>query len=112
MAVDISKMSYKELQALATQATEALEGKRSEELKVLTDAFAKKLAAAGFSIQEGIDELKNYLPKKAGSRSTKAEKVVKYKGANPGETYGGKGPKPKWLAAQLAAGKKLEDFAV
>jgi DNA-binding protein H-NS len=29
-----------------------------------------------------------------------------------GNTWGGRGPRPKWLRAALVEGKKLEDFAV
>jgi DNA-binding protein H-NS len=31
---------------------------------------------------------------------------------NPSETWAGRGLKPRWLAAGLKAGKKLEDFAI
>jgi hypothetical protein len=47
-----------------TQAREALEAQRhrarEEELKVLADAFARKLKAAGFSVRQGIAALKPY----------------------------------------------------
>ena len=37
--------------------------------------------------------------------------AAKYKDGN-GNAWSGRGLKPKWLTAQLANGKKLEDFAV
>lgn len=47
-----------------TRAREALAAQRvtarEEELKVLADAFARKLQAGGFSIQEGIAALRPY----------------------------------------------------
>ena len=38
--------------------------------------------------------------------------AVKYRNAATGETWTGRGLKPKWLKAQLEAGKQLSDFAV
>jgi DNA-binding protein H-NS len=31
---------------------------------------------------------------------------------NPGETWAGRGLKPRWLAAAIKSGKKLEDFRI
>jgi DNA-binding protein H-NS len=31
---------------------------------------------------------------------------------NPGETWAGRGKQPRWLAAQLRSGKKLNDFLI
>jgi DNA-binding protein H-NS len=31
---------------------------------------------------------------------------------NPAETWAGRGLKPRWLAAALKSGKKLEDFSI
>ncbi|MDI4635535.1 H-NS histone family protein [Pelomonas sp. V22] len=38
--------------------------------------------------------------------------AAKYRDAETGATWSGRGLKPKWLAAKIAAGKRLEDFAV
>ena len=32
--------------------------------------------------------------------------------AQPGETWAGRGKQPRWLAAQLESGKKLDDFRI
>jgi DNA-binding protein H-NS len=32
--------------------------------------------------------------------------------AAPGETWSGRGKRPKWLVKALAAGRKLEDFRI
>lgn len=45
--------------------------------------------------------------------STKGRKVAaKYRNKATGESWSGRGLQPKWLKAALAAGRKLEDFAV
>ena len=47
-----------------------------------------------------------------GWRGGKRAAKVKYRHPETGATFSGKGRKPRWLSEELAAGKKLEDFAV
>jgi DNA-binding protein H-NS len=47
------------------------------------------------------------MPKKAT-----AKVAAKYRNAATGESWSGRGLKPKWLTAALASGKSLGDFAV
>lgn len=50
-------------------------------------------------------------PKAAGSG--KGGKVaIKYRNTATGDTWSGRGLQPKWLKAAIAAGRKVEDFAV
>lgn len=47
-----------------------------------------------------------------GKRSLKGSKVKpKYRGPN-GETWAGRGMKPRWMTTLLKQGRKLESFAV
>ncbi|MEN9418708.1 MAG: hypothetical protein RI988_2328 [Pseudomonadota bacterium] len=46
------------------------------------------------------------------SKAPSGKVAVKYRNAVTGETWTGRGLKPKWLQAALAAGKQLSDFAV
>jgi DNA-binding protein H-NS len=51
--------------------------------------------------------------KKRGRKATKAAKpvgVIKYRNEN-GSTWVGRGKRPAWLTAAIAAGKPLEAFA-
>ena len=50
---------------------------------------------------------------RATSKANTGRKPVaaKYKDGN-GNAWSGRGLKPKWLTAQIASGKKLEDFAI
>ncbi|WP_137921525.1 H-NS histone family protein [Hydrogenophaga sp. 2FB] len=108
---DLSKLSYTELRKLAEEAFALADSKRGEEIKVLADAYAKKVAAAGFSIEEAIDALKPYMSKKGKGGGASA--VVKYRDpANTGNTYGGRGKHPAWVRDYLTEGRKLEEFAV
>jgi DNA-binding protein H-NS len=38
--------------------------------------------------------------------------AVKYRNAETGDTWSGRGLQPRWLKAALAGGRKLEDFRV
>lgn len=102
----------------------ALQAKRGEELKVLADAYAKKLEAAGFSIAEGKTALDPYDKSEAkrsrspnGSRAPEAKAYVKgtvYKDPNSDATWTGgtKGRQPPWLVAALeGASDKAEAYA-
>lgn len=46
--------------------------------------------------------------KPAGTRSV----APKFRNEATGETWSGRGLKPKWLSAALESGKSLEDFAI
>ena len=50
----------------------------------------------------------------AGAAPATAPRKVapKYRDPSTGETWSGRGLKPKWLAAALESGRKLEDFSV
>jgi DNA-binding protein H-NS len=105
---DISKLSYTELKKLLEDAQTVVDSKRDEELKVLADGYAKKIAAAGFGIGEAIEALLPYMPKtrtRAPRGSTPASPKRAYVMGtvygNPSgpETWTGgtKGQMPKWL---------------
>jgi DNA-binding protein H-NS len=47
--------------------------------------------------------------RKAGR--TRGDAVVKFRD-EAGNTWGGRGPRPRWLREALQAGKRLEEFAV
>jgi DNA-binding protein H-NS len=47
-----------------------------------------------------------------GSASAGRKVAPKYRNAATGETWTGRGLQPKWVQAAVAAGKKLEDFAI
>ena len=120
--LDLSKMSYAELQELAKEASELVDMKKSEEIKVLADGFVKKATAAGFSkadIKAAVDAMlpggkSKSAPKKAtGPKPTPG---ATYKDPATGETWtkaaNGKGKTKGWLQAYIVSGKKFEDYLV
>jgi len=49
---------------------------------------------------------------KAPSASAGRKVAPKYRNKDTGETWTGRGLQPKWIQAAVAAGKKLQDFAI
>lgn len=109
----------KEMDAERVELEAALQAKRGEEIKVLADAYAKKLQAGGFSISEGIKALAPYDTTTAKRSSTgprpprEVETGTTYKNPETGETWkaGAKGRVVGWLQAQIDAGKRAASFA-
>lgn len=105
---ELKGLSYAELRALLQQTETALGAKRSEELKVLADGYAKKLQMGGFGISEGIEALRPYLPAKAAKAASGSGEPGQPKYANPADasqTWTGRGKRPNWFNEQLASGR-------
>jgi DNA-binding protein H-NS len=98
-----------------------------ELLRQKADIERKIAQAQSQSRQSAIDEIRRIMLEqgltaadiaaaptaRATTKSGAGRKAVavKYKDGN-GNAWTGRGLKPKWLTAQLAGGKTLEDFAV
>ena len=89
--------------ALDKQIEEAARNERS-------DAVAK---VKSLMAEHGLS-LSDLSARGAGkSAARKGPKVAaKYRNGATGDTWSGRGLRPNWLKAAMAAGKKLEDFAV
>ena len=122
MSVDLEKLSSRELSALIDQARQRKKklDKRKPAAGVRKQilAIAKK---AGYTIAElfGPGAAKSTgksggaANKPRGSSLTGKKVAPKYRNpANPSQTWAARGQQPKWLAAELAKGRKLEDFAI
>jgi len=122
MAIDVDKLSARELDQLINQAK-----KRKTTLskrKPITAVRAKltQLAKAeGYTIAELFGGNSSATrPAKAASTTTGKAKgkptgkvAPKYRNpADPSQTWAGRGQPPRWLAAELKSGKKLEDFLI
>jgi len=125
MSIDIETLSAKELSTLIAKASQ-----RQKKLKKRKPAadVRKKINAiareAGYTVAElfgggaakSAGAGKPAKPaKRAARKSSKAGTKVapKYRNpANPAETWAARGKQPRWLAAEIAKGKKLEDFAI
>jgi DNA-binding protein H-NS len=61
-------------------------------------------------VEKAAKPAKATKPSKAGKPLGKV--AIKYRDKDTGSTWTGRGLKPKWLSAYLAAGRKIEEFAV
>jgi DNA-binding protein H-NS len=95
----LKTMSVAKLQALKSQVEAAISAKVTERRRELELELSK---LAGFG-RRG----------KGGRGSRMGPVAPKYRNPeDPAETWAGRGLKPRWLAAAIKSGKKLEDFAI
>ena len=118
MSIDLNKLNAKELEALISKAQKR---KTSLGKRKPVAAVRKKLTALaraeGYTIGElfGVGTSPSSTRKPASSsKGRKLGKVApKYRNpANPAHTWAGRGQQPKWLVAEIAKGRKLEDFLI
>jgi DNA-binding protein H-NS len=96
-SMNFKSMSIEKLVKLKDQVENALSTKVAETRRMLQSNLAKVTAFGA-------------APMRGGARGKVAPK---YRNPdNPSETWAGRGLKPRWLAAALKAGKKLEYFSI
>ena len=110
---NLSKLSTKELANLIAKADAQkarIEAKKSAKAEKAWGEINVVIKKSGMS----LDELITFKP--AEKPKKKARKVAKVapKYANPEgkETWAGRGRKPKWVEAGLAAGKSLDHYLI
>lgn len=96
--------SYKDLQAQIEVLKQQAEAARKTEIAHVVADIKAKMTEYGLTLAD----------LGGTSRRSKAGTVVAVKFRHPqtGETWTGRGKQPRWLAAEVAAGKSKEDFAV
>lgn len=102
-AINVDKMTLKDLLALEAQLGPAIAAARDRERHDLRRKMESLAAAQGFSVADLFGT----------ARGKGKVSVAKY--ANPdnrSETWTGRGRKPNWLVAKLKKGSKLADFAI
>ncbi len=104
MEIDLSKCSLKELKELHAKVAKEIAGfeMRKKNEAILT--LEEKARELGFSLAELTG---------AAAVRKRSPAVAKY--ANPDDstdTWSGRGRKPRWFAAALAAGKTPEELAI
>ena len=100
--MNLKSMSFDKLSKLREQVDIVLSAKVTEERRVLQEQLSKldRIAAGGMR-GRGV---------RGGRRGAVAPKYRNPE--NPVETWAGRGLKPRWLAAALKSGKKLEEFSI
>ena len=103
MARDLERMSYKDLQELELKIKKAKATVQDRSRTELRGRLESMAAAAGFKMSDLF-----------GGRGGKGRKVAaKYANPDdPAETWTGRGRKPRWLAAKLKDGDRIEKFLI
>jgi len=97
-----------DLVSLEADIHAAQAGQRSDaivEVKALMAQAGLKVSDLGMSATAKSS-------KRQPSEETRPKVAAKYRDDATGQTWSGRGLKPKWLTAQLASGKTLEDFII
>ena len=101
--MSLKTMSLDKLVKLKDQVEAALASKVTEQRRALESELSK---LGRFSGGPGR-------PKGLGRGGVRGAVAPKYRNPdNPSETWAGRGLKPRWLAAAIKEGKKIEDFAI
>jgi len=101
MAIDLDKMSKKELEQLIVDAKSALGRAADRERIEAREAIEKVAAEYGYSLSE--------LTSGKAAKTRKAGGSAKYANPeNPSQTWTGKGRQPVWYKEAIAAGTPAE----
>ncbi len=121
MAIDLSTLSPKELDALISKARKRKTVlKKRKPISTVRARLKAAAAAEGYTIEEifgvaaGGGERVAKAPRAArGTGGTGAKVPPKYRNpANPEQTWTGRGRQPRWMAEEVAKGSKPEDFLI
>jgi DNA-binding protein H-NS len=120
MAIDLNRLSAKELEALIAQAKKRRDTlSKRKPIATVRSKLTQLARAEGYTITELFGGAP--APAKATAKkprtTTKGRKLgavaPKYRNpANPKETWTGRGKQPRWLATETAKGRKLDEFLI
>jgi DNA-binding protein H-NS len=101
-STNLKSMSIDRLCALRDQVDGVISAKITEERRTVQDRLGR------------LDRLvPNGARAKGAGRGVRGAVPPKYRNPeNPAETWAGRGLKPRWLAAALKSGAKLDDFVI
>src|SRR6476660_2215611 len=76
----------------------------------VSQLLQQRIQAEKLQLEERLTQLKLKTP---SGRRTYPPVVPKYRNPDrPSETWAGRGKQPRWLVAQLGAGKRIDDFRI
>lgn len=108
MKPDISNLSVSELERLTDEAKALIESKKEKSLDDAYERIMLIVSETGLTLDELIAR-----GNKVNKTSVRKPVAPRYRNPdNSNETWTGRGKQPRWLAAQVAAGAKLDDFLI
>jgi DNA-binding protein H-NS len=102
--IDLNELSLADLKKLQKDVAKAVDNFADRERKAALaelDALARE---RGFTLAQLVDDL--------GAKPRKSVAPKYANPSNPSETWTGRGRKPLWVVAALAAGKSMDDLAI
>ncbi|MEO7251747.1 MAG: H-NS histone family protein [Arenimonas sp.] len=123
MTIKLDGLSARELEALIAQAhLRKKKLAKRKPLAVVRQRLAALAKAEGYSLAEIFAGAPAAASKTVAGKAKKVTRASTNKGvkvaakfrnpARPEQTWAGRGQQPKWLAAEVAKGKTLSDFAI
>jgi DNA-binding protein H-NS len=89
-----------------------LKGMNVEALMDLRERVDETLVKRRAELQKQLARMSGARVARGGGSALKGKKVPpKYRGPS-GETWAGRGAKPRWLVAAIKGGKKIDDFLI
>lgn len=105
-ASDLAEMSLADLKALQKKVAKAIDTFEDRQKKAALAALEAKAKEMGFNLGELISAT-------SGGGKVKAKGIPKYADpSDPSRTWTGRGRRPDWFTAAVAAGKSPEDLAL
>jgi DNA-binding protein H-NS len=105
MAIDLKSLNHNQLKELIQRAEVRTEELAKERITKVREKVLNLLKAEGFTLDELFGAGKG--------RKTRRPAAAKYRNpADPAQTWSGRGKRPRWFNAALAAGKKEKDLLV
>lgn len=109
MAINLENLSARELEELISAAAEQkkkIQRQHLSEVRNKVIAFARE---QGYTIDELFGEGVRAKPSKNAGRPV----APKYRNpADPGQTWTGRGKRPRWVQAAIDAGQSLESLSI
>src|SRR4029453_19411977 len=90
----------------------SLKGMNVQALMNLRTQIDRRLAELRTELEKQLDALGGQPKRKARSSALRGRKVPPKYRSRSGETWAGRGARPRWLVAAMKKGKKVEDFLI
>jgi DNA-binding protein H-NS len=101
---------------VALQSMTALKSMTIEKLMKLKNdveaTLTQKVTEERRALEQELSKLGGYTGGKKARVGTRGAVAPKYRNPETGETWAGRGLKPRWLTAAIKSGKSIEAFAI
>jgi DNA-binding protein H-NS len=101
-------MALQSVTALKSMSIEKLMNLKSD----VEEMLAQKVSEQRHSLQQELSKLGGYTNGKKARGGSRGSVAPRYRHPETGETWAGRGLKPRWLTAAMKSGKSLEAFAI